>query len=192
MNSGNLHGLDVFLKATATRNTNTNEDPDDYYWHSYQVPADQCDGIYAAPYTSRGYDNPDFPKKGPNDGDTRCSWCVMNWFDRKLQSWEEGRVIDPVNGTHVGLQEYLRAIEHAGRRCQPSDWGRIWRKNVEMYKERGLLPGDWEGEKGVYVASTYNEDRRLGLGRANPAPYGRGWTEQSVYDDELFYDQTWD
>lgn len=188
MNSGNLHGLDVFLKATATRTNN--EDDGDYYY-SPSPPADPCDGIYAAPYTSGGYDNPRVPKKGPNDGDTTCSWCVMNYFDRKLESWEDGKVVSPVNGTEVGLEEYLRAIEHAGRRCQASDWARIWRKNVEMYKERGLLPGDWEGEKGKYDAPSYGQDRSVGSGRAPQTPYGRGWIEEDVNDDELFYDQTW-
>ena len=135
MNSGNLEGLAAFEKGTALKV----EDEYRYRGSSYD---DTCDDVYA--YSYRYISDP--ANKGPDPGDTTCSWCLLNWFDRKLQSWKEGEVFDPVNGTLVSLPDYLTRIRHAGQRCQTEDWQRIYRKNIWAYKEKGLLPEDWSDE----------------------------------------------
>ena len=160
INSGNLNGLDVFLRGTDER---TDPESPRLAWRGF--PGDRCDDVYVP----QRYHGADWPKRGPNDGDTQCSWCTINWFDRKLGSWEEGKVRDPVNGTVVTLPTYLRTIENAGRRCQTSDWERIFRKNVWKYQELGWFPDDWEGDRGG--------------SRSGPAGHSRpSW---SVYEDDV-------
>lgn len=180
MNGGNLHGLDVFLKGT-----NERSEPDEIYWETHGLPNDRCDMAYAPrPYhLERG------TKKGPNDGDTECSWCLINWFDRKLASWQEGKVLDPNNGTIVGLQTYLRTIENAGRRCQSHDWDRIFRKNIWEYQNRDELPDDFEPKKGSHHSglpyySVYDKkvDRSSRSGRTG---YRR--PSSSRYEDDKYY-----
>lgn len=134
LNSGTLNGVDTFLKSTAGQ---TVRDPFDY-----DIPSDACDDAFAPDRFYYGFSR----QRGPNNGDTYCSWCVLNYFDRKLESWEEGKVFDSFNGTEISLPAYLRTIRHAGRRCQDSDWNRIFRKNVDMYQEKGWLSEDWDDD----------------------------------------------
>ena len=112
----------------------------------------------------------------------------MNWLDRKLQSWEEGRVVDPVNGTVVSLPTYLRTIEHAGRRCQVHDWERIYRKNIWMYQEKGLLPDDWESD----TSTTRRADGRR-LPDVSQAPDGDSWLSPAELEElvEVLREQQW-
>lgn len=135
MNQGNLEGLENFEKVTQ----DTVEAPS---WRAdeRQFAVDQGDGVYP---NYQGYRDRDI-KRGPKPGDTTCSWCIVNWFDRKLESWKEGEVLDPINGTVVSLPQYLTRIKEAGQRCQTEDWNRIYHKNIWAYKEKGWLPEDWK------------------------------------------------
>jgi len=133
MNSGNLEGLDLFEATTRISRI----EPTHWY---LQSKTDECDDAYGV-YGSMRIEERRF---GPGENETTCSWCTIDWFDRKLQSWAEGKVFDPKNGTEVGLPDYLRRISHAGRRCGADDWNRIYGKAIRRYKNEGLLPPDWE------------------------------------------------
>ena len=136
MNSGNLEGLDLFEAATRISRT------EPMRW-SWQGKSDECDNAHEVVYGSRWIEERRF---GPGENETTCSWCTIDWFDRKLQSWAEGKVLDPMNGTEVGLPDYLRRISHAGRRCGADDWNRIYGKAIRRYKSEGLLPSDWQDD----------------------------------------------
>jgi len=135
MNSGNLEGLDLFEAATRISRT----EPMHYDW---EHKSDECDGAYGG-YNSQRIEERRF---GPGVNETTCSWCTIDWFDRKLQSWTESKVVDPKNGTVISLPNYLRRISHAGRRCGADDWNRIYGKAIRKYKDEGLLPPDWEDD----------------------------------------------
>ncbi|OCL03696.1 hypothetical protein AOQ84DRAFT_140905 [Glonium stellatum] len=133
MNSGNLEGLDIFEAATRTSKTVPGH-------YSYQGKSDQCDNAWDV--IGNGFVQT--RRFGPGEDETTCSWCLVDWFDRKLQSWAKGKVVDPRNGSEVELPDYLHRIKHAGRRCGTEEWNRIYGKAILKYKSEGLLPPDWE------------------------------------------------
>jgi len=131
MNAGNLEGLDLI--ETATRVSRTQ--PPQYY----RSDSDTCDDTWT-PYTGRQQAR----RFGPGVNETSCGWCTIDWFDRKLQSWEDGKVLDPKNGTAVTLPDYLHRVRHVGQRCEANDWNRIYGKAIRKYKNDGLLSPDWK------------------------------------------------
>lgn len=132
MNSGNLEGLDTFEASTRTVRTERAQ----YKSHSMY---DSCDDVNY--YQGRYVEERRF---GPHVNSTTCSWCTMNWYERKLLSWKKDEVRDPKNGKMVELPDYLKRIRHAGERCDTDAWNRVWTRALRKYKESGDLPDDWE------------------------------------------------
>jgi hypothetical protein len=138
MNAGNLEGLDLIESATRVSKTERRK------YNSRRNYQDlNCDNNWQS-YTP--WDGRPERRFGPGTNETSCGWCTLDWFDRKLQSWEEGKVLDPKNGTAVALPEYLQRIRHVGHRCEANDWNRIYGKAIRKYKDDGRLPADWKDD----------------------------------------------
>jgi hypothetical protein len=134
MNAGNLEGLDVFEARTRTAK------PDPVrYRPSYE---NTCDGI-SLTYGQRYQASRNL---GPSVNSTSCSWCTINWFERKLLSWKKDEVYDRKTEKYVSLPDYLKRIREAGQRCDADAWDRTWARAIRQYKLSGELPDNWETE----------------------------------------------
>ncbi|KAF2472575.1 uncharacterized protein BDR25DRAFT_302703 [Lindgomyces ingoldianus] len=136
MNAGNLEGLDTFEARTHTSRTSSGT-------YRYYNTQDTCDDLLT--YYSGRYVNA--RRFGPFVNSTSCDWCTMNWFERKLLSWEKDAVTDPKTGKNVNLSDYLHQIKHVGERCDADAWERVWGRALQKYKQSGDLPEDWEDDK---------------------------------------------
>jgi hypothetical protein len=143
MNAGNLEGLAAFDRRTSKRHTEFGR------YRSHMV-TDSCDA--ADSYSSRYVSTQTF---GPGDNETTCGFCALNWLERKVLAWEEGKIKDPETGEAVGLKEYLKRVRKMGRRCESDGWERVWNRALKKYKggkpcrdgEEGSKGGwEWDGE----------------------------------------------
>lgn len=138
MNAGNLRGLDAFEARTATPRV-------DYSYRMYQGVQDSCDDITSVPYRYPAYAGG--RRFGPTPNSTTCGRCTLDWFGRKLLSFEKNAISDPKTGKVVNLKEYLLRIKQAGERCDGAAWDRSWSRALRKYKASGDLPADWNGER---------------------------------------------
>ncbi|KAH6874398.1 hypothetical protein B0T10DRAFT_498861 [Thelonectria olida] len=84
-------------------------------------------------------------KLGPGAGETSCSWCTFDFFNRTLNSWTQGAHLSPESNQPVSLPEFLRRVRRAGRRCAPTaKWDEMYNAAVARYISTGVLPADWE------------------------------------------------
>lgn len=74
-------------------------------------------------------------------GPTKCSWCTINWFKEKLESWKPGSAAR--NGSSLSLPAYIRTWETAGRRCAGERFDDAYNGVIKSYVGRGLLTKDW-------------------------------------------------
>ena len=140
MEVGNLNGLDDFEAMTSQRR----EEP-----FLITVGRDECDTVRPNSwYFWHGSSRREWRRLGPGVNETSCSWCTMDWFERKLKSWEEGKVFERDDGKALTLPEYLRTIERAGKRCDADAWDRVWARALKKYEEEGKLPKDWDENLG--------------------------------------------
>ncbi|KAF1960715.1 hypothetical protein CC80DRAFT_488988 [Byssothecium circinans] len=54
---------------------------------------------------------------GPGVGETDCSYCTLNWLERKMKSFEHGAILDPKSGEIVGFSEFHDKMHSAVKRC---------------------------------------------------------------------------
>ncbi|KAF2009371.1 hypothetical protein BU24DRAFT_428279 [Aaosphaeria arxii CBS 175.79] len=129
MNAGNLEGLSSFDRLTERSRIEHRQR------REHLVQNDECDNINYS--NARMVGQRSF---GPSKNETTCGWCVMNWFERKLSAWEEGKIVDPETGKIVGLKEYLQRIKKMGERCDTEAWEKTWNRATRKYKgEKGIV-----------------------------------------------------
>ncbi|KAK9415856.1 hypothetical protein SUNI508_09985 [Seiridium unicorne] len=133
LNAATLNGLDMFLGDTNKRRTEqgrlksfTRGDGRDGGWKgkfSIQVPT---------------------LRYGPRPGETDCGSCTLQWLEKMVNGWEEGKVISPDTDIPITLPEHLRRVKKAGERCETEEWTRIYLTAITRYQKRGLIPVHWE------------------------------------------------
>ncbi|KAK6066334.1 hypothetical protein SCUP234_12114 [Seiridium cupressi] len=133
LNAATLNGLDMFLGDTNKRRTEqgrlksfTRGDGRDGGWKgkfSIQVPT---------------------LRYGPGLGETGCGSCTLQWLEKMVNGWEEGKVISPDTDRPITLPEHLRRVKKAGERCETEEWTRIYLTATTRYQKRGLIPVHWD------------------------------------------------
>ncbi|KAF1965167.1 hypothetical protein BU23DRAFT_604387 [Bimuria novae-zelandiae CBS 107.79] len=100
-----MNGMDQFLKQTSVRKTTPAARRTVSYWKSPGVNATRTVKVRSREF-------------GPGVAETDCSRCTLEWFERKMRSFEFGQMLDPATGKPLGLTEFREKLQSAIRRCR--------------------------------------------------------------------------
>lgn len=134
MNSDNLEGLETFDLLTSKSRIITKREAMSPGWRGDLG----CDDGRLSQSSAFYYSERKF---GPSPNETYCGSCLMDWFERKMFSWNKG-VRDPFTGKSVSLPKYIRKISAMGQRCETTEWNSIYRQALDHYRLLGLLPSE--------------------------------------------------
>lgn len=105
-NTAHLRGVDQFLEQTSVKKTISGKTHTEEIWE-WSPSSETGTSIVTTPNR----------KVGPGAGETYCSQCVLDWFERKMNSFDFGLIQDPESGKVLGLSEFREKMSSAVSRC---------------------------------------------------------------------------